>query len=194
MAEEKDISGLEFSVTKNGAEGGIQVQEDEWLPAVLTNFAPFENQWGKQLRWTFELQGESFVWKSKDGKTGQFRVSGNSSYVCSPKSKLYKWYSKITGKEPVEGESIKLKTILNAPCYVMIKINKGKDKDGEPKDYYNVDKVKLREKIAEQVAPTQAATPAPVQAATPAPTAAPVKSEVPKTTPAGSSNIFEDIY
>ena len=194
MAEEKDISGLEFTVNKKDTEGGIKLVEDEWLPTILTQFVPFENQWGKQLRWMFELQGSDFTWKSKDGKTGQFKVSGNTSYACSPKAKLYKWYSKIVGKEPAEGEKISLKSIIGIPCYVMLKLKVGKDKEGEPKDYYNVDKVKIRIPV-QAVPPTSTPTPvaptvAPVTPAAPAAPAAPVTPAAPAT----GNNIFDDIY
>lgn len=144
--EEQDITSLEFTVNSkdNAGEGGIKVVEDEWLPALLEGFTPFNNQWGKQLRWNYGLQGKEYTWKSKDGKTGQFRVSDQTSFACSPKSKLYKNYVKLTGKEPVEGEKIDLKKLVGMSCYVMVKINKGKDKEGNAKDYYNVEKVKPR--------------------------------------------------
>lgn len=188
MSEEQDISGLELTVSPNKERGeGIKLPEDEWLACVLTGFIPFENQWGKQLRWVFEVQGQQYTWKSKDGKTGQFKVNGQSSYACSPKSKLYKWYSKLTGKEPAEGESIKLKSLIGIPCYVMIKINHGKDREGNPKDFYNIDKIKARSvEEAQKQQATQ--TTVPVQTVL-----APVEkpTEVKKTK---STNIFDDIF
>ena len=201
---DEDISGLELTVAPNKERGeGIKLPEDEWLPCVLTAFIPFENQWGKQLRWVFEVQGNQYTWKSKEGKSGQFKVNGSSSYACSPKSKLYKWYSKLTGKEPAEGEAIKLKSLIGIPCYVMIKINKGKDKEGEPKDYFNIDKLKARP-VAGAVAPASVAVQAVVAVETPAPAVAvkevvveakPVVAEIKApTAPKTTANIFDDIF
>ena len=200
-----DIVGLDMVVAPNRERGeGIKLLEDEFYPAVLTKFDPFENQWGKQLRWVFEIQGEQYTWKSKDGNTGQFKVNGQSSFACSPKSKIYKWYSKLTGKEPAEGEKISLKSLIGMPCYVMIKIKHGKDREGEAKDFFNVEKVKARVVGA---TPTGATVTVPIQASAPvqAPItvqAAPVAVEAvaPKvvepvaTAPKEKTNIFDDIF
>ncbi len=207
-----DIVGLDMVVAPNRERGeGIKLLEDEWYSAILVKFDPFENQWGKQLRWVFEIQGEQYTWKSKDGKTGQFKVNGQSSFACSPKSKIYKWYSKLTGREPAEGEKISLKNLIGMPCYVMIKIKKGKDREGEPKDFFNVDKVKARavgvqqqpvqQQAAQPVAqvqptPVQPQAPAPIQAASPAvaETVAPKAVEPVAVAPKEKTNIFDDIF
>jgi predicted 3-demethylubiquinone-9 3-methyltransferase (glyoxalase superfamily) len=146
MEANNDIDGLELTVTANGSngEGGIKLVEDEWYSAILSEFKPYDNSYQgkitKSLRWFFELQGEQFTWKSKSGKTGQFKTSLSTSLACSPKSKLYKYYSKLIGKEPAEGEKIKLKDLLGMNCFIMVKITK--DKNDENKVWYNVDKVK----------------------------------------------------
>ena len=191
MAEDQNISGLEFTVTNSNVGEGIKMSEDEWLPCILTEISKFTNQWGEQLRWTFELEGEEYTWKSKDGKSGQFKVSGSSSKACSPKSKLYKWYSKLMGKEPIEGETISLKNILGMKCMVMIKINHGKDKEGNSKDYYNVDKVKVNGGVTSNpaVAPIGPATvKAPTQQVT-----VPVTPVTPSTNPIASTQ-QKDIF
>jgi len=211
--DSNDIVGLDMVVAPNRERGeGIKLLEDEFYPAILTKFAPFENQWGKQLRWVFEIQGEQYTWKSKDGKTGQFKVNGQSSFACSPKSKIYKWYSKLTGREPVEGEKISLKDLIGLPCYVMIKIKHGKDKEGEPRDFFNVDKVKIRsvevqqQPVKQQIAqPVIQAQPTHVQ-----PQASVPMQAVPRTVavetvvskavepvavaPKEKTNIFDDIF
>jgi hypothetical protein len=201
--DSNDIVGLDMVVAPNRERGeGIKLVEDEFYAAVLTKFDPFENQWGKQLRWVFEIQGEQYTWKSKDGKTGQFKVNGQSSFACSPKSKIYKWYSKLTGKEPAEGEKISLKSLIGMPCYVMIKIKHGKDREGEAKDFFNVDKVKVRAVgVAVPTGPVapvhtaQVQAPIPVQAATVAVEAvAPKVVEPVATAPKEKTNIFDDIF
>jgi len=45
-------------------------------------------------------------------------------------------------KELVEGEKISLKNLLGINCFVMVKINKTKNNEGEDVVYNNVDKVK----------------------------------------------------
>ena len=194
--EDLGIAGLEFTVNSKDREGGIQLIEDEWYPCILTEITPFENQWGKQLRWVYELQGEQFTWRSKDGKSGQFKVNGQTSFACSPKSKLYKTYAKLMGKEPTEGEKISLKNVIGMHVQVMIKINHGKDKQGEPKDYFNIDKVKpsvgpgvVIPTPAPVVAPVGSITPATVVAPVVAPVATPTVAPVVKT-----GDIFEDIF
>lgn len=194
METENDVTGLNFTVASNNnfSEGGIKLQEDEFYPAVLSDFKPFESTFNgiktKQIRWVFELQGSEFTWKSKDGKTGQFRVSGATSYACSPKSKLYKWYCKLTGKEQLtEGEKISLNTLKGMHCSVMVKINKRKNSEGEEEVYNNVDKVKagtskVEVKTQPVVSPQVKVAPAVkvVEAA-----AIPTKS---------SGDLFEDVY
>ena len=129
---DENIEGLEMTVASTGGTGGswknvagndMPVKEDEWFPAVLAGYSPFESQWGKQLRWNFELQGADFTWKNKDDKQGQLRTNLQTSMICSPKSKVYKTYVKLTGKEPKEGEKIDLKSLIGTSVYVMIKIN-----------------------------------------------------------------------
>jgi hypothetical protein len=205
-----DIVGLDLVVAPNRERGeGIKLVEDEFYASILTKFEPFENQWGKQLRWVFEIQGDQYTWKSKEGKTGQFKVNGQSSFACSPKSKIYKWYSKLTGKEPAEGEKISLKSLVGMPCYVMIKIKHGKDREGEAKDFFNVDKVKARVvgatptgttvpiQASAPVQPThvQAQAPVSVQTVTHATeTVAPKVVEPVATAPKEKTNIFDDIF
>jgi len=191
METSNDVSGLVFTVSNKSinGEGGIKLSEDEWLPAILTQFVPFESMFGKQIRWMFELQGKEYTWKSSDGKTGQFKVSGNTTYACSPKSKLYKWYSKLMGKEPAEGEKIELKTLIGKSCFVTLKINKKTNNEGEEVVYNNVIGVKIG---ASTVAP---ATVAPVTTVTPQTNASPavvVKEEVKPAPKEG--DIFEDIF
>jgi hypothetical protein len=159
-----DITGLEFTVSANysGSEGGMKILVDEWLPALLVKFEKFQNAnptWGEQLRWYYELQGQEYTWKAQDGRVGQFRVTENTSLACSPKSKLYQRYSKLVGKEPTEGEKISLKTLINFPCFVMVKATKGKNKQGVEQDYYNVVNIKPRIVEKQQLQPQQSVTP-----------------------------------
>lgn len=154
MSDLTDISGLEFTVSskQSTGEGGIDIKEDEFYPAILTEINIFDNPnpaWGKQLKWFCELQGGQFTWKNSEGKTGQWKTSLNTSLICSPKSKLYQIYAKLTGKEPVEGEKINLKQLVGLPVYVMIKIKKN-IKEGVEKTYYNIEKIKLREVSSSQ--------------------------------------------
>jgi len=182
---EQDVSGLEFTVNADNAvgdgEGGIKVIEDEWLPAVLSNFSTFKNSFGQdQLRWNFELQGKEYTWFSKkSGKSGQFKVSCSTSKVCSPKSRLYKMYSKLIGREPAQGERISLQGLVGMHCFVMIKHNKQKLQDGTEKIWNNVDKVKS----AGQTAPKPIPVPVAQPQQQPVPSAQPVAPQQPVTPP-----------
>jgi len=185
----EDISSLIFTVSQvtESEEGGIKLKEDEWIPAILTQFTPWEGQFGKQIRWVFELQGKEYTWKSKNGKTGQFRITGSTSYVCSPRSKLYKWYAKIIGKDPEIGEKIDLKTILNKSCYIMIKITKGINRNGEEMIYHNVEKIKTWDNTTE-ILPTLPKTKEEPKIITE------VKEEETKEKPEKEGDIFDDVF
>lgn len=187
---DNDISGLEFVVSSKNInedgdwEGSIKLKEDEWYPAILTQFVPYKSVWEnkeiKQIRWVFELQGEEFSWKSKDGKKGQMKTSFSTSYACSPKSKLYKAYTKLTGKEDLaEGEKISLAPLLNMSCFVMLKKSKGKN----GKTWYNVDKMKQGDGSVKKEEKKEVKNPPSI----------PTTEEIKEAKP-GSGDIFEDIF
>ena len=143
--ESKDIEGLDFTVTSNNGGGpSVVLTEDEWYPANLTGIEKSQAPFGPVLNWNFALVGEEYSYEYNDEKQ-QLRVRGNTSLILSPKSKMYKWYTKLTGKEPTEGEKISLSSLFGIPCYVMVKITKSKNKEGKDRTYYNVDKLKTRE-------------------------------------------------
>jgi len=198
-----DITGLEFTVKESGQGGkGMDMKEDEWYPAKLIALEAIEDTWKgepvKKISWTFELQDEEFKWTANDGREGRFKLYGKTSYACSPKSTLYKWYSKLTGAEPEPGEKIVLKNILGIDCFVMIVINKGKTRDGEERIYFNIDKLKKGNSTSVQQKETQKQNPpeAKVQKEEIAPKVETKKQEelAPVATNTSSSNdIFDDI-
>lgn len=147
--QESDISGMTFTVTA-GTGGGskFQLSEDEWYPAILTKIEKYETptqQYGPSLNWTFELQAPEFVYQH-EGVQKRSSVRGNTSLIFSSNparpSKLYTWYCKLTGKTPAEGEKVTLANLVNMHVAVMVKGTAGKDKQGNPTTWYNVDKVK----------------------------------------------------
>lgn len=172
---DQEVTGLVLTVGGNKpGEGGIKVPEDEWLPAVLKGFTPFQNKWGMQLRWIYELEGETYTWVNKEkNEKGQLRVWGQTSQAFSPKSNLYKIYVKLTGREPAEGEKVDLNSLVPMKVFIMVKVTKGKDKEGNAKDWYKVDKVKPRAELGAASAPVAEAKPAP------SPVPAPIPAEKP---------------
>jgi hypothetical protein len=157
--QETDISGMTFTVTA-GTGGGtrFQMSEDEWYPAVLTKIEKYETpsqQYGPSLNWTFELQAADFTY-TNEGVTKKSTVRGSTSLIFSSNparpSKLYTWYCKLTGKIPAEGEKVTLGNLLGMKVAVMVKGTAGKDKQGNPTTWYNVEKVKPLGGVSEAVA------------------------------------------
>ena len=197
---ENDITGLEFTVASSNSNSGFHMEESEWYPAKLTNFEHKDDTWKdkpvKKIVWTFELQGEEFSWKSGDGRTGQFKIYGKTSYACSPKSTLYQWYSKLSGAEPQEGDKITLKNLLGMDCFIMVKINKYIDKETkEEKIYHNIEKVKRgKQSTQAEVQTSKPKEVAKVQQAVSKTTTAPVEKVAAQPVPSKSDNLFDDIY
>ena len=148
--KETDVDGLEFEVSKapeKGSGGGIpELSEGEVYEVVLAEVKKETINFGKGptevLRWYFELLDEEYVYEY-DGQTRRRRVSGTSSALCNPKTKLYEWYCILMGCEPEVGEKIALSNIIGNGCRVMIKNTKGKKakQDGTYPVYAKVDKV-----------------------------------------------------
>jgi len=210
---ESDITGMIFTVSAStGGTEDFKLTEDEFYPCVLTSIEKFENpnqKYGPSLNWNFELEGEQFAYEW-EGKIQQSRVRGSTSMTFSPKSKLYAWYSKLNGAEPKEGEQVTLKHLIGLRCMIMVKGSKGKDKAGNEKIWYNVEKVKLADnsqivpKVAPVVAPvaqtaavaTETVTPVTETVAPITGTAVPVKGLAPQVNAGkgGNESIFDDIF
>lgn len=195
-----DILGMTFTASsKTNSSGtgwqnakGEAIKLEELTPyhAVLTEIVPIEDQWGKQLRWMYELQGEQFTCKNKEGKHFQFKVSGKTSYMTGPKSALRKVYSKLINREVLDDEKFTLKPLIGLHVDIFVKISKGKpDAEGRVKDWYNMENLKLRvpqpNAVSAPVAPvvTQVQKPEVQQQVVPPAVVAPVTPVAPVVTP-----------
>ena len=131
--KEHDVDGLDFTVgAPSGGDSGkyAKLDENDIYDAVLLNctreIITFNNEEKPVIRYNFELQDEEYAYE-EDGHTVLRVVQGTSSPTCNHKSKLYKWYCAILGKEEVEvGEKVSLSTLFGMPCRIKIKNKKGK--------------------------------------------------------------------
>lgn len=150
--EHKDIGGLEFTVgePKERGEGIKPLEEDTFYNAVIPKFEKTQTSFGEMLRWIFELTDPEYEYEFTDDngdvQKRRRRVTALSSMLCNPKTKLYKWYSKIIGKEPGVGERVKLSNIINKECLIMIKNVKGKkaNEDGTFPVFSNVERISTK--------------------------------------------------
>ena len=149
---EQDISGLTFVVTAGGGKV-VDLLEDEFYPAKLVKIAKKDSTNPKypdpQLNWMFELSGEEFKY-TYDEKEQQRVVYGNTSLIfscnTSKPSKLYTWYSKLSGTSLGADERITgkdLQALIGTDVAITVKPYKGKDKKGNEVTKYSVEKVKL---------------------------------------------------
>jgi len=148
--DESDVDGLEFTVEKKKAKGTKfkELNEDTIFDAVMVEIKKEQAPFGEVLRWIFELLDEEYNYtvENEDGGEKEVRrrkVSGTTSLLCKPNTKLYKWYSKILGEEPAVGEKIDLKNIIDVECRLLVKNTKSKkaDDDGNFRVYSNVDRI-----------------------------------------------------
>jgi hypothetical protein len=208
---ENDISGMTFTVTAGSSGTGtkFQMNEDDWYPAVLTKIEKHEStdqKFGPQLNWTFELIGEEFSYEYQEKKS-QSTVRGSTSMLFSsnPKrpSKLFTWYCKLKGTVPGDGEKVTIGSLIGMKVAVMVKASPGKDKQGNPTTWYNVDKVRP---VAESVTNAKHSSES-VAVKTPSPTATTVKnpngvtdpSQIPSdiisaTPKAPTGDLYKDVF
>jgi len=149
---EQDISGLTFVVTEGGGKV-VDLLEDEFYPAKLVKIVKKDSINPKypdpQLNWMFELSGEEFKY-TYDEKEQQRVVYGNTSLIfscnTSKPSRLYTWYSKLSGTSLGADEKITgkdLQALIGTDVAITVKPYKGKDKKGNEVTKYSVEKVKL---------------------------------------------------
>ena len=148
---EQDISGLTFVVTAGGGKVA-DLLEDEFYPAKLVKILKKDSTNPKypdpQLNFMFELKGEEFKYTYNE-KEQQRVVYGNTSLIfscnTSKPSKLYTWYSKLSGTSLVADEKITgkdLQALIGTDVAITVKPYKGKDKQGNEVTKYSVEKVK----------------------------------------------------
>jgi len=73
-------------------------------------------EWGERWRWWFEVETE-------DEET--VKVAGLTSRKFSDRSKAYKWFSALTGREPEIGEEVDLDEAVGNECLVEVKNKPG---------------------------------------------------------------------
>jgi len=90
-------------------EAEIPEVEPGTYEAVVADIQGIETQYGKSLRWFFDV---------KTAEDEEVRITGISSRKTSKRSKLYKWATAILGEEL---EKIKLKDLIGKECMVIVK-------------------------------------------------------------------------
>jgi len=142
----EDIGGLDFTVGEPKEKGSGSnfepLEEDTLYDVKLADITKETAPFGQVLRWTFELLDDEFSYEY-EGEKRYRRINGTTSLLCNPKTKLYKWYVKVLGREPEVGEKISLKDIIGTECKIFVKNVKGKkpDEDGKYPIYSNVDRI-----------------------------------------------------
>lgn len=139
---DENIGGLDFTVGEV-KEGGFSELAEAVYNVILKSMQKETAPFGEILKWTFELIGSQYTYKDSEGNTKQRIVTGTTSLLCNPKTKLYEWYSKLTGKEPGVGEKITLSVLVGIQCQVLTKNTKSKkaDDNGNFRVYSNVDRL-----------------------------------------------------
>jgi len=165
LTDDLDIVGQEitFSEKARGASNGVWMNieqkemplgPDVFYPAILVSIEPgVHPQYGNQFIFQFELQGKDYSFQTKEGEIKQFRVKKITSRIMSPKSSLYKIYSKLVG-ELKEGDIVGktvpgLKELIGMPVNVMLEGKKYQDKEGNSRISYKVEKLSKREVISQ---------------------------------------------
>lgn len=131
--KEHAVDGLDFTVGEPSTGGGgkyAKLDENDIYDAILLNctreMVTFKNETKPVIRYNFELQDEEYAYEEEE-QTVLRIVQGSSSPLCNEKTKLYKWYCAIMGKEDVEvGEKVSLSSLFGMPCRIKIKNKKGK--------------------------------------------------------------------
>lgn len=148
--EKKDLKGLTFTVgsSKGGGSKVPVLDEDLMHEAVLVDVTPeeftYQNELKKVLKWTFELTDPENEYEAElengETETRRRKVIGSTSRICTDKSKMYKWYTKIIGRKLEEGETVDLSEAMGVPCNLMITNKQGKKarEDGTYPVYANV--------------------------------------------------------
>jgi hypothetical protein len=141
-----DIGGLDFTVGEPKEKGSGNsfepLNEDTLYAAKLADVTKENAPFGEVLRWSFELLDDEFSYEY-EGEKKYRRITGTTSLLCNPKTKLYAWYVKLLGREPKVGEKISLGDIIGTECKILVKNVKAKkaDNDGNYPVYSNVDRI-----------------------------------------------------
>lgn len=146
----KEVNDFEFDVKETKQRGGganynvEPLEEDEWYNSIFVRVERSQATFGEVLNWYFELEGEIYSYEY-EGELRQRRIRGSSSLICTPKSKMYAWFKKLSGSEPEPGDRIDLTELYGTPCRVMVKNAEGKkDDEGNCTVYSNVVNIKGR--------------------------------------------------
>ena len=139
---DENIGGLDFTVGEV-KEGGFSDLAEAVYNVILKSIKKETAPFGEVIKWTFELIGEQFSYGDNEGNKKQRIVTGTTSPLCNPNTKLYEWYSKLVGKEPGVGEKIQLSVLFGKQCQVLTKNNTSKkaDDNGKFRVYSNVDRL-----------------------------------------------------
>jgi len=199
----ENIGGLDFTVGEV-KEGGFSDLAETVYNVILKSIKKETAPFGEILKWTFELIGAQFSYTDNEGNVKQRIVTGTTSLLCNPKTKLYEWYSKLTGKEPGIGEKITLSILVGVRCQVLTKNTKSKkaDDNGKFRVYSNVDRlIELVSNTPQSTPKVQEVPTTPVQEKPVQEIAKPVDKEVPlqdKVEPevekSASDDLFDDIF
>jgi len=155
MENERDVGGIQMSVSASKGGGNFnfpKLDEDLVYAAVLVKVVEdsftYQGELKETYKWYFELTEEEHEYEAEleDNTTEvrRRRVTGSTSRIFSKKSKMYNWFSKISGETPEDGA--KLGDLYDIPCNLIIKNRDGKTKkDKDDKEYTpvyaNVDRI-----------------------------------------------------
>lgn len=92
------------------------------LKAIKEGSITFKGEERPIFRWFFTILDRKF--EKEDGSVEYATVEGLTSQIVTTRSKAYKWFSRLTGYYPKEGEEIELEDAIGSIAQVVVKNKK----------------------------------------------------------------------